>query len=270
VSQLDEAEEAADPTPVPVVVNNLNHTIKQEQTGEAGTASKKGRAATVVLPEVSPYLRALVNRYNTAIQEAYSLLEGTLLEKVMPVARVQLIHVDNIQANDYNPNAVAGQEMKLLHTSIAEDGFTQPVVAIWDPEVEKYTIVDGFHRFTTMRRYQDIVDNSKGYMPVVVLDKSIADRIASTVRHNRARGKHSVAGMGSLVFQMLEAGEDDATICRKLGLEAEELARLKHITGFSKLFADRQYSKVVTTKAQNEARAAYAREHPGEPLPEGV
>jgi hypothetical protein len=250
--------------------NNLEHTIKQKQNDVSGTATKKGRTTSVSVPDPTPELQALVEQYNANIKQAYSQLEGTLLESVMPVALVQLVHVSQIQANDYNPNAVAGQEMKLLHTSVSEDGFTQPIVAIWDPELEKYTIVDGFHRYTTMRRYQDIVDNSKGYLPVVILEKSIADRIASTVRHNRARGKHSVAGMGSLVFQMLEAGEDDETICRKLGLEAEELARLKHITGFSKLFADRQYSKVVTTKTQNEARAEYARAHPGEILPEGV
>lgn len=190
-----------------------------------------------------------------------------------PVGRVRWIHIDKVQANDYNPNAVAHQEMKLLHTSISEDGYTQPVVAIWDPEAQggegRYIIVDGFHRYTTMKKYQDIYDTTGGYLPVVVLEKDIADRIASTVRHNRARGKHSVAGMSSLVFQMLQAGEDDTTICDKIGLEPEELVRLKHITGYSKLYAELgSYSPLVLGKTQVEERAKYAREHPEEEVKE--
>lgn len=211
-----------------------------------------------------------VEAANASLRQAYEALPWQ-----HPVGMVQWIHIDRVQANDYNPNAVAHQEMKLLHTSISEDGYTQPVVTIWDPDAKdgegRYIIVDGYHRYTVMRRYQDIYDTTGGYLPVVVIDKPIADRIASTVRHNRARGKHSVQGMGNLVFQMLMAGEDDATICTKIGLEAEELARLKHVTGYSKLYSDVEYSPVVLTKTQAEERAAYARTHPDEiPLPEGL
>jgi len=248
----------------------VGYVPKKREDTTAGTASAEGRSTLIDIKEVDPELQAIVDLYNEKVAEAYKTLEGTVLRTVMPVARVALIHISQVQANDYNPNAVAATEMKLLHTSISEDGYTQPVVAIEDPESGKYIIVDGFHRYTTMRRYQDIADSASAYLPVVVLEKSIADRIASTVRHNRARGKHSVQGMGSLVFQMLEAGEDDATICNKLGLEAEELARLKHITGFSKLFENVPYSKTIYTKTQAEARAAYARSHPGEPIPEGL
>lgn len=145
---------------------------------------------------------------------------------------------------------------------------TQPVVAIWDPEAAKYIIVDGFHRFTTMKRFQDIYDATEGYLPVVVIDKPIGDRIASTVRHNRARGKHSVAGMGNLIFQLLEQGMSDAEICTKVGVDPEELARLKHITGYSKLFRDvPEYSKVVLTGSQMMAKADYKKEHPDEQVP---
>lgn len=200
-----------------------------------------------------------VEETNRFIREAYENLPWD-----HPVGVVQWIHIDKVQANDYNPNAVAHQEMKLLHTSIASDGYTQPIVAIFDPDIDKYVIVDGFHRYTTMRKYDDIYETTGGYLPVVVLEKSIADRIASTVRHNRARGKHSIAGMSSLVFQMLEAGEKDETICNKLGLEAEELARLKHISGYSKLYADTEYSPLVMGKTQIEAKAAYAKAHPEE------
>lgn len=184
-----------------------------------------------------------------------------------PISCVQWIHIDWIQANDYNPNSVAAQEMKLLHTSIKEDGYTQPVVTVYNPDTSMYEIVDGFHRYMVMRSYPDITAQTRGYLPVVVIDKSPADRMASTVRHNRARGKHSVAGMGSLVFGMLEEGQTDAEICNKLGMEAEELARLKHITGYSKLYAGASYSPVVLTKGQLDEKARYAQSHPGEKVP---
>lgn len=186
----------------------------------------------------------------------------------MPVGQVRWIHLTNVRANDYNPNKVAHREMGLLHTSIAEDGYTQPTVAMWDHEAEKYVIVDGFHRYSIMRLYEDIAARSYGYLPVVVLDKPIADRIASTVRHNRARGKHSIQGMSSLVFQMLQNGESDSTIISKLGMEKQELARLKHITGYSKLYKDEaEYTKVSQSQTQMREKAKYKKEHPDEQVP---
>jgi len=235
----------------------VDGTIAAEYAGQDG----EGGSRVLKAAEAKKVAKA-----NALVTEAYALL-NEVFTAPMPVGHVQWIHIDDVQANDYNPNAVAGQEMKLLHTSISEDGYTQPVVAIFDPEIEKYIIVDGFHRYTTMRRYADLYDQTGGYLPVVVLEKSIADRIASTVRHNRARGKHSVQGMGTLVFNMLNEGETDATICSKLGLEAEELARLKHITGYSKLYADVDYSPLVLTKTQVESKALYKKEHPEEEVP---
>lgn len=200
-----------------------------------------------------------------------------------PVKAVKWIHLSRIRANDYNPNSVAHHEMRLLHTSISEDGYTMPVVCIWDPDATPlietidpatgtpytgcYIIVDGFHRYTTMRLYQDIYDSTGGFLPVAVIDKPIADRMASTVRHNRARGEHSVKGMGSMVFNMLKEGESDSTICNKLGMEAEELARLKHVTGYSKLYSDQEYSRPVLTSAQAKAKSDYKKEHPDEQIP---
>lgn len=243
-------------------------SVKAKVVGTAVKDEERNVALTSVGTRVlSPEQKERLVEANRLVAEAYSLLEG-VFDKPMPVGRVQWIHVDQVQANDYNPNAVAGQEMRLLHTSVSEDGYTQPVVAIYDPAIDKYVIVDGYHRYTVMRKYADIADSTASYLPVVVIDKPIADRIASTVRHNRARGKHSVAGMGNLVFQMLEQGEDDSTICNKLGLEAEELARLKHITGYSKLYASATYSPLVITKSQAEARADYGRAHPDETIPE--
>ncbi|MGE3917886.1 MAG: ParB N-terminal domain-containing protein, partial [Hyphomicrobiaceae bacterium] len=138
--------------------------------------------------------------------------------------------------------------------SIKMDGYTQPIVAIWNGEKSRYEIVDGFHRYFTAKSNPDILARNLGRVPLVVIDKPINDRMASTVRHNRARGKHSVSGMASMVFQMLDQGWDDAAICNELGMEAEELVRLKHVTGFSKLFADVAYKRAWMTRRQIEAK----------------
>jgi len=167
-----------------------------------------------------------------------------------PIDCVRWVPVEKVQANDYNPNSVAPTEMKLLHTSIKHDGYTQPVVTIYDEDRDIYVVVDGFHRTETMRQNKDIYESTGGMLPVVVIEKQINDRMASTVRHNRARGKHSVAGMSSMVFTMLENGWEDADICNELGMEAEELVRLKHITGFSKLVENTDYRKAWTTRNQ--------------------
>jgi len=174
-----------------------------------------------------------------------------------PVANVKWIDIDKIVANNYNPNSVATNEMKLLYTSIEHDGYTQPVVTIYDKEQHKYIIVDGFHRYLVMKTYKDIRDRTDGKLPIVVLDKDINDRMASTIRHNRARGKHSVDGMGDMVFKLLDNGWEDNQICQELGLEVEELLRLKHITGFSKLFEDIKYKKAWETNKMVKIRKNY-------------
>lgn len=174
--------------------------------------------------------------------------------KKNPVADIRWVPLDQVRANDYNPNSVATTEMKLLYISIAKDGYTQPVVTIFDEATEKYIIVDGFHRYLTMKLNKDIYDRNHGLLPVVVISSDINDRMASTVRHNRARGKHSVAGMSHMVFEMLENGWTDAEICNELGMEPEELLRLKHITGFSKLFKDVEYRKAWETRRQIQLR----------------
>jgi hypothetical protein len=181
-----------------------------------------------------------------------------------PIANVQWVPVERVQANDYNPNSVASNEMRLLYVSISHDGYTQPVVTVYDPEIDKYVIVDGFHRYTTMRRNKDLYDKNEGRLPIVVLDKSMNERMAATVRHNRARGKHSVAGMGQIVFNMLRNGATDEAICNEVGLEPEELARLKYVTGFARLFENAEYGKSWETDRQLEIRKAYAA---GEAIP---
>lgn len=167
-----------------------------------------------------------------------------------PIDRVYWVDVEKVEANDYNPNSVAGKEMKLLYTSIKHDGYTQPVVTIFDQEKGKYVIVDGFHRYFVCKSNQDIRDRNKGRLPIVVIEKDINERMAATVRHNRARGAHSVDGMSNMVFSMLNEGWTDAEICNHLGMEPDELLRLKHITGFSKLFENAEYKKAWETKQQ--------------------
>ena len=167
-----------------------------------------------------------------------------------PINQVLWIPIEQIQANNYNPNSVASTEMKLLYVSIREDGYTQPIVTIYDEQIDKYIIIDGFHRYFVAKKNKDILESTEGKLPIVVLDKTINERMASTVRHNRARGSHSIKGMSNMVFEMLENGWDDVMICNHLGMEADEIVRLKHITGFSKLFANTEYSKSWQTKNQ--------------------
>jgi ParB-like chromosome segregation protein Spo0J len=184
------------------------------------------------------------------IQQLRDILHDLHPCKDMPVDFVRWVPIEKVCPNTYNPNSVAKVEMRLLHTSIAHDGYTQPVVTIYDPERDVFVIVDGFHRYYTMKTNKDIYDRCRGLLPIVVIDKSINDRMASTVRHNRARGKHSVGGMSSMVFAMLENGWEDAEICNELGMQPEELLRLKHVTGFSKLFEDAEYRKAWMTERQ--------------------
>ena len=180
-----------------------------------------------------------------------------------PVSRVRWVPIDQVIANDYNPNSVARNEMKLLHISVSHDGYTQPIVTIYDEVQDKYVIVDGFHRYLICKTYKDIAERTGNRVPIVVIDKPINDRMASTVRHNRARGKHSVDGMANMVFTLLDNGWDDAAVCNELGLEIEELVRLKHITGFSKLFEDVEYRKAWETSKQIKLRKDWEKQNAG-------
>lgn len=179
--------------------------------------------------------------------------------KDQPVDDIRWVPIDSVQANDYNPNSVATREMDLLYISIKNDGYTQPVVTIWDDEIQKYVIVDGFHRYTTMKLKKDIFERNHGYLPIVVLKKDINDRMAATVRHNRARGKHSINGMANMVFSMLDEGWGEAEICNQLGMEPEELIRLKYITGFAKLFENVEYKRAWENRKQRLAKIQYER-----------
>ena len=159
-----------------------------------------------------------------------------------PVYGVIAVPIDKIEANDYNPNSVAPPEMELLETSIWEDGYTMPVVCFYDSERDKYIVVDGFHRYTVLKTSQRIFDREKGMLPVSVIDKEIGDRMASTIRHNRARGSHSIDLMSNIVSELVEMGKGDAWICKHIGMSKDELLRLKQITGLASLFSNKSFS----------------------------
>lgn len=188
------------------------------------------------------------------LEDIRSLLHSLSSCNKEPVDFVRWVPINTVQANNYNPNNVASTEMRLLYVSINHDGYTQPIVTIWNENISKYVIVDGFHRYLVMKFKEDIQARTGGLLPIVVINKDINDRMASTIRHNRARGKHSIGGMSDMVFKMLDNGWKDEEICNELGMEPEELLRLKHITGFSKLFADTEYNRAWETKRQIQLR----------------
>ena len=159
-----------------------------------------------------------------------------------PVYNVKAVPVEKVVANDYNPNAVAPPEMKLLEISIWEDGFTMPCVCYYNKEADKYILVDGFHRFTVLKTSKRIYEREKGLLPVVVIDKDLSNRMGSTIRHNRARGTHNIELMSHIVAELDKAGMSDQWIMKNIGMDRDELLRLKQISGLAELFADADFS----------------------------
>lgn len=197
---------------------------------------------TVDTEELKQYVKDNVEHIN----EIKKILYEFSPMKHNPVDLVQWVPIEKVRANNYNPNSVAKIEMNLLFTSIKHDGYTQPCVTFYDKEKDIYIIVDGFHRYCTMKNNSYLRELNHNLLPVVVIDKPINDRRASTVRHNRARGSHSVEGMSDLVYQMLRDGWTDERICNELGMETEELIRLKYVTGYAKLYENVKYNNSWT------------------------
>lgn len=158
-----------------------------------------------------------------------------------PVYAVRAVPIEKVVPNNYNPNAVAPPEMKLLYQSIKEDGYTMPVVCYYNREDDNYVIVDGFHRYRVMLEYEDIYLREGGMLPVSVIDKPLDCRMASTIRHNRARGSHSVDLMSNIIKELHELGRSDNWISKHLGMDKDEILRLKQITGLSTLFKDVEF-----------------------------
>lgn len=163
---------------------------------------------------------------------------------VEPVDCIQWVKEELVIANDYNPNSVAPPEMELLHTSIKEDGYTQPIVVYQHDGI--YEVVDGFHRNRVGKEYQDIRERIHGYLPVTIINDDRhekADRIASTIRHNRARGKHKVEAMSDIVIELKRRNWSDKKIGKELGMDPDEVLRLTQITGLAEMFSDKEFNE---------------------------
>ncbi|MCM1371907.1 MAG: ParB/RepB/Spo0J family partition protein [Bacteroides sp.] len=158
-----------------------------------------------------------------------------------PVYNVIAVPIEKVVANNYNPNVVAPPEMKLLELSIWEDGYTMPCVCYYQKETGMYEIVDGFHRYMVMKTSRRIYEREQGLLPVSVIDKDISNRMTSTIRHNRARGMHNIELMCNIVAELTRSGMSDSWIMRNIGMDKDELLRLKQISGLAELFADKDF-----------------------------
>lgn len=162
-----------------------------------------------------------------------------------PVDFVKWVKNPLVHSNDYNPNSVAPPEMELLRLSISSDGYTQPIVSMPDPD-GRYEVIDGFHRHRVGKECEDIQQKVHGYLPIVQIRETQEgrnDRMASTIRHNRARGKHKVEAMSDIVVELKRRFWSDDRIAKELGMDADEVLRLQQITGLSGLFASREFSE---------------------------
>lgn len=161
-----------------------------------------------------------------------------------PVDCVVWVPAESVTANDYNPNSVAPPEMRLLEHSIQEDGYTQPIVSWAHDGV--YEVVDGFHRHRVGKESKAVSKRIKKHLPLVVINSDRQDRndrMASTIRHNRARGKHKVEGMSDIVIELKRRNWTDERIARELGMDQDEILRLCQITGLAELFSDKEFSR---------------------------
>ena len=158
-----------------------------------------------------------------------------------PVYNVIAVPIEKVVANNYNPNIVAPPEMKLLELSIWEDGYTMPCVCYYLKEADLYEIVDGFHRYMVMKTSRRIYEREHGLLPVSVIDKDLSSRMTSTIRHNRARGMHNVELMSNIVAELTRSGMSDNWMRRNIGMDKDELLRLKQISGLASLFADKEF-----------------------------
>ncbi len=215
----------------------MKHTIKMETIqSEIKDLVSSLRDAVALLPDTNSKIEAL----NYARAELHSV--SPLAHH--PVDCVQWVKSDDIEANEYNPNAVAPPEMQLLYESILNDGYTMPIVSFIDTDMRK--IVDGFHRRETERRNKDISASTLGYVPVTTIrdsQKDTGNRMTSTIRHNRARGSHNIELMSQIVTELVEMGKGDAWICKHVGMSIDELLRMKQITGLASLFTNTDFSQ---------------------------
>jgi ParB-like chromosome segregation protein Spo0J len=192
-----------------------------------------------------------INRLRDALRE-YSPFKSE------PVDCVSWVKSEMVTANDYNPNSVAPPEMQLLAHSITEDGYTQPIVS-WLRADNIREVVDGFHRHRVGREVPAVRERVHGYLPVVTINgdrQDKGDRMAATIRHNRARGEHRVESMADIVVELKRRFWSDAKIATELGMEPDEVLRLTQVTGLAGLFADRSFSEAWQATSFEEVEGA--------------
>jgi hypothetical protein len=178
--------------------------------------------------------------------------------KTEPVDFVKWVKNPLVHANDYNPNSVAPPELELLRLSISEDGYTQPIVSMPDPD-GRFEVIDGFHRHRVGKECKDIQDRVHGYLPLVQIRASQYDksnRMASTIRHNRARGEHRVDSMSEIVIELKRRFWSDQKIAKELGMEPDEVLRLTQVTGLAGIFADREFSEAWEAERLDEVEGS--------------
>ena len=202
-----------------------------------------------IIEELSAQFSKLAELDDDSRMDAINEIRKALREyspmKREPVDCVLWVRGEQVHANDYNPNSVAPPEMRLLQLSIMADGYTQPIVA-WPDANESYEVVDGFHRNRVGKEVGAVKKRTMGRLPLAVINTertSKEDRIASTIRHNRARGKHTVDAMAEIVVDLSRRNWSNEKIAVELGMEPDEVLRLKQITGLAELFADREFSE---------------------------
>ena len=204
-----------------------------------------------IITEIETYLQSLCEEDRiTAINAFREAIHKNSPFREQPIDCVLWIKQDAIIANDYNPNNVAPPEKRLLSKSLELDGFTQPIV-VTESEAHHYEIVDGFHRHEIGKSRAALKRQLRGYLPVTCLESSTAKRdtlMAATIRHNRARGRHQIPAMSAIVHELANLGWSDAKISQELGMDADEVLRLKQINGLAELFGDRQFSQAWTVK----------------------
>lgn len=207
--------------------------------GQIGAIREQAEALAAAIDELPMPQKA------RALNAARETLHAVSPFRAHPVDCVRWIEIERIEGNDYNPNAVAPPEMKLLRRSIDADGYTQPVVT-WTEDGDAFEVVDGEHRSKIPREYKHIRESTRGYLPVTTIKDEQADRknrMAATIRHNRARGVHGVGPMTEIVAELVGRGWSDEAIAKELGMDADEVIRFKQASGLPELFEDEPYSR---------------------------
>lgn len=212
--------------------NKIEELIKELQLLDIDKKVEAMNAIKIAMHEISPF-------------------------KSEPVDCVLWVKNESVHANDYNPNSVAPPEMELLRLSISSDGYTQPIVSMLEDNMETREVIDGFHRNRVGKECEEIQKRVHGYLPVVTINDDrtkINDRVASTIRHNRARGKHKIDAMSDIVIDLKKRNWSDEKISKNLGMDKDEVLRLCQIGGLVELFSNSEFSKAweAETYSQDE------------------